>query len=191
MRLGLFGGRFDPPHVGHLLAAQGALEALELDELWFIPAKAPPHKPAHAGAEDRYQMLLLATLSHPQFVVSRLELDREGPSYTFDTVAQVRAQRPQATLFFITGADAYADIATWHRATELVRSVNMVAVPRPGYTLSNVASPFKEALHLLSTRACEVSSTEIRTRLAQGQTVRYLTSELVETYLEKRALYRQ
>jgi nicotinate-nucleotide adenylyltransferase len=190
VRLGLFGGRFDPPHIGHLLAAQGVLEALALDELWFVPAKAPPHKPTQAGAEDRYQMLVLATLTHPQLRVSRLELERRGVSYTFDTVTQVRAQYPHARLFFITGADAYAEIASWHRAAELVRLVDMVAIPRSGYTLSNVASPFKEAVYPLALRACDVSSTEIRTRLAQGRPVRYLVPELVETYLEKRALYR-
>jgi nicotinate-nucleotide adenylyltransferase len=190
-RLGLFGGRFDPVHLGHLLAAQGALEALSLDELWFVPAKTPPHKAAWASAEDRFQMLLLATSSHPRFVVSRLELDREGPSYTFDTVTQVRALRPEATLFFITGQDAYAEIESWYRARDLLGAVNMVAVTRPGYTLETLGPAYRGALQTLATRACEISSTEIRARLARHQSVRYLVPELVETYLERHALYHQ
>lgn len=191
MRLGLFGGRFDPPHLGHLLAAQGALEALGLDELWFVPAKTPPHKPVVAGADARAQMLLLATLPNPAFRVSRLELGRDGPSYTFDTVSQVRRERPGDTLFFITGTDAYADVASWHRARDLVGVVNMVAVARPGYTLGDMDAPFRERVHVLPTRLCDISSTDIRTRLARGESVRYLVPELVETYLDRTALYRQ
>lgn len=191
MRLGLFGGRFDPPHLGHLLAAQGALEALALDELWFVPAKTPPHKPAVAGAGDRAQMLVLATLSNPAFRVNRLELERSGPSYTFDTVLQVRRERPGDTLFFVTGVDAYAEIASWHRARDLVDVVNMVAVARPGYTLGDMDAPFRERVQTLPTRLCDVSSTDIRTRLARRESVRYLVPELVETYLDRTALYRQ
>ena len=134
-----------------------------MSELWFIPAQTPPHKPAVASAEQRAQMLLLATLSNPAFRVSRLELERSGPSYTFDTVARVKAERPDATLFFITGADAYADIASWHRARELVDQVHMVAVARPGYTLEGVEATFREHVRSLETRLCDISSTDIRT----------------------------
>ena len=191
MRLGLFGGRFDPPHLGHLLAAQAAFETLHLDELWFIPAQTPPHKPAVASAEHRAQMLLLATLSNPAFRVDRTELERSGPSYTFDTVSQLKAERPDDTLFFITGADAYAEIATWHRALELVERVHMVAVARPGYTLDEMEATFREHVRILETRLCDVSSTDIRTRLGRLESVRYLIPELVETYLDRTALYRQ
>ena len=190
MRLGLFGGRFDPPHIGHLLAAQSAFEALGLDELWFIPAKTPPHKPALASADARVQMLLLATLSNPVFEVSRLELLRDGPSYTFDTVMETKKQRPDATLFFITGVDAYADVASWHRAHELVRAVDMVTVARPGYTLRDLEPAFRR-VQTLETRLCDVSSTEIRSRLNRRESVRYLLPELVETYLDRTSLYRQ
>ena len=191
MRLGLFGGRFDPPHLGHLLAAQAAFETLRLDELWFVPAQTPPHKPAVASAEHRAQMLLLATLSNPAFRVSRLELERSGPSYTFDTVSRVKAERPDDTLFFVTGVDTYADIATWHRAHELVDQVHMVAVARPGYTLEGVEATFQERVRSLETRLCDISSTDIRTRLGRLESVRYLIPELVETYLDRTALYRQ
>jgi len=191
VRLGLFGGRFDPPHIGHLLAAQGALEVLKLDELWFVPAKTPPHKPAVASAEQRAQMLALATRSNPVFQVSRLELRRNGPSYTFDTVLETKKLRPHDELFFITGVDAYADIASWHRARELVETVHMVAVARPGYTLRSLEPMFRQRVQTLKTRLCEVSSTEIRSRLNRSQSVRYLVPELVETYLDRTALYRQ
>ncbi len=191
MRLGLFGGRFDPVHTGHLLAAQGAFEALELDQLWFIPAKSPPHKPAVGSPEDRLQMLVLATLSNPAFRVERLELDRLGPSYTFDTVCDIKTLRPDDTLFFVTGADAAADLPTWHRAEELIEKVNMVALARPGYTIGGLEPPFRRCIQTLNTRLCEVSSTEIRSRLSRHQSVRYLVPELVETYLDRTALYRQ
>ena len=191
MRLGLFGGRFDPVHAGHLMVAQRALEILRLDELWFIPAKTPPHKQAAAAAEKRYEMLLLATNTHPRFFVSRLEIERTGASYTFDTVAEVRAQRPSDALFFITGADAYAEIASWHRARELVSSVSVVALSRPKYTLEDVEPFFKERVRLLDTPLWEVSSTEIRRRLTQEESVRYLVPEPVESYLAKNPLYHQ
>ena len=189
MRLGLFGGRFDPPHLGHLLIAQGALEELRLDRLLFLPSPTPPHKSALAGAEARYEMTVLATAGHPNFFASRLELGRPGPSYTFDTVAEVRRTHPKAQLFFITGADAYREIHTWHRAEELVNSVNMVVAPRPGYTLEALEAPF-EGAQVLNTRLCEVSSTEVRARLAEGRSVRYLVPQIVESYLVKSHLYR-
>jgi len=191
MRLGLFGGRFDPPHIGHLLAAQGALEALDLGELWFVPAQTPPHKPAAASPQHRLQMLRLATEGNPHFRVSDLELERPGPSYTFDTVAGVRAQDPERELFFITGLDAYAEIANWHRARELVEAVNMVAVARPGYNLEALAPFFRQRVQVLPARLCDVSSTEIRTRLASNRTVRYLVPDPVGVYLDEHALYRE
>ncbi len=173
------------------MAAQAALEALDLDELWFIPAQTPPHKPAVASAADRVQMLMLATLPNPAFRVSRLELGRSGPSYTFDTVSQIRAERPDDALFFITGTDAYADVASWHRARELVSTVHMVALARPGYTLDGMEPTFRDRVRILETRLCDISSTDIRTRLGRLESVRYLIPELVETYLDRTALYRQ
>ncbi len=191
MRLGLFGGRFDPVHIGHLLAAQEAFEALGLDELWFIPAKSPPHKPAVASPEDRLQMLVLATLSNPAFVVQGLELARPGPSYTFDTVCEIKRLRPRATLFFIAGIDAAAEFASWYRAEELSTLINTVALARPGYTTADLGPPFRGRIQTLNTRLCDVSSTEVRSRLSRHRSVRYLVPELVETYLDRTALYRQ
>ena len=191
MRLGLFGGRFDPPHIGHLLAAQSAFEALVLEELWFIPAKAPPHKPAVAPAEMQLEMLRLALGDNPAFKVNDLELARPGPSYTYDTVMKIKGERPDDDIFFLTGADAYREIATWHRAEELTEAVAMVALARPGYTLGKLAAPFGERVTSLQTRLCDVSSTEIRLRQRHAQSVRYLVPEAVEMYLDRNDLYRQ
>lgn len=190
-RLGLFGGRFDPPHLGHLLVAQEAFDALALDELWFVPAQSPPHKPAWASAEHRFNMTLLATASQPAFRVSRLELARPGPSYTYDTVAQVKEDEPGVKLFFITGMDAYADIESWHRAPELLGAVKMVAVSRPGASLSGLPEAYRERVMLLDRLKVDISSTEVRRRLSKGKSVRYLVPEPVETYLGKYHLYRQ
>jgi nicotinate-nucleotide adenylyltransferase len=191
MRLGLFGGRFDPPHLGHLLAAEQSREALSLDAVWFIPAPSPPHKPAIAGPEHRYAMTMLATVSHPRFSVSRIELDRQGPSYTFDTVQQIRAAEPGAELFLIAGADAYRDIAGWHRAKELVRQVNIMVVARPGYNLAQLEPDFRARVRVVAISGCDISSTEIRNRLKEGRSIRYLVPESVESYLVRHHLYRQ
>ncbi len=173
------------------MVAQRALEVLRLDALWFIPAKTPPHKEAAAAPEARFEMLLLATNAHPQFHVSRLEIERTGASYTFDTVSKVRAERPNDELFFITGADAYREISSWHRARELVSSVSVVALSRPNYTVNEVEPYFKERVRILDTPLWEVSSTEVRRRLAHRESVRYLVPEPVESYLAKNPLYRQ
>lgn len=188
-RLGLFGGRFDPPHLGHLRVAQEALERLELDAVWFVPAQTPPHKPAQASAEDRFVMTVLATLTTPAFFVSRAELRRPGPSFTIDTVSSVQAQHPGAALYFITGVDAYADIASWHRAPELVETVTMVAVSRPGYSLAALPAAYREKVTLLERVDIELSSTEVRRRLREGRSVRFLVPDPVENYLGKYHLY--
>lgn len=190
MRLGLFGGRFDPPHLGHLRLAEEALEQLELEVLFFIPALAPPHKPTVAPAGARCDMLTLATTDHPRFALSRLELERGGPSYTFDTVRAIKGEHPEAELFFLTGADAYGEIASWHRARELVSEVHMVAASRRGYTLETLEPFFKRRVRHLDTPLLEVSSSDIRKRIKGGRSVRYLVPELVESYLVKHHLYR-
>lgn len=185
----MFGGRFDPPHLGHLLLAQQAVELLMLDELWFVPAKAPPHKATVASAEHRFMMVNLATLSNPCFKVSRIELDRQGPSYSVDTVLDIKTRLPDAQIFFLTGVDAYADIASWQRAEEIVNMAHMIALPRPGYTLEELTPFFKERVTVLQARQIEISSTDIRARMQAGKSVRYLVPELVENYFAKESLY--
>lgn len=189
MKLGVFGGRFDPPHIGHMLMAQDALEALELGALWLIPAMSPPHKPAVASAPERLEMLRLAA-RHPAFYVSDIELRREGASYTYDTLCAVRALYPDAELYFIAGMDALAALDSWHRADEIFDVANVVALERPGYTQQALPAHFKHRIRVLENRRCDVSSSEIRERLYAGRSVRYLLPEAVETYLERTSLYR-
>ena len=189
MRIGLFGGRFDPPHLGHLLLAEQAREALVLDRVWFLPAGDPPHKPAVAAGHHRAEMTRLATADHPDFDVDEMELDRSGPSYTIDTVTALSAAHPESTFLYLVGADAYAEIATWHRAEELVARVPMVVLPRPGTDLSGLASPFREAARSLQAIPFGVSSTLVRRRVAEGHSLRYLVPPAVVRYLRRHALY--
>lgn len=189
MRLGLLGGRFDPPHLGHLLLAEQALEALELDEVWLITAKTPPHKGTQTPAEHRYAMTVLAAGDHPRVRVSRRELEREGTSYTVDTVADVRASHPDADLHLILGADAAADLDTWHRPDELVRLCQVVAFPRPGSVEPELPDALAGAVRFVEGRRFEVSGTEIRRRIASGRSVRYLLPPAVEAYVRKHGFY--
>lgn len=189
MRLGLFGGRFDPVHIGHLIAAERAREELELDELWFVPAKAPPHKRVVAPAEDRLAMLRAATAGNPAFRVSELELRRPGTSYTIDTLEAVRAEMPRAKLYFVTGVDAVRDLADWRRPGDVVECAHVVALPRPGATLTGLAPELRRRIRVLATPLIEVSGSEIRARRRRGKSIRYLVPEPVERYLAATDLY--
>ena len=136
-------------------------------------------------------MAVLATASNARFKVSRIEIERAGPSFTFDTLQEVRAMQPKAELYFITGIDAYRDVHTWHRATEMVTLAQMVAVPRPSYDLNTLEPFFRERLRVLDAPLCGISSTEIRRRIQEHRSIRYLVPEPVESYLAKHDLYRQ
>lgn len=186
MRIGLFGGSFDPIHLGHLLAASEAADALALERILFVVAARPPHKTPVAPAEARYEMVLLATAEDRRFFASRLELDRPGPSYTVDTLEEARRLFPGDELFFITGADAYRDVLTWKEGHRLPELATLVAVARPGYDLSTMPVPVVP-LHVPEVG---ISSTEIRRRLREGRSVRHWVPLSVEVYLEKHALYR-
>lgn len=190
MRVGLLGGRFDPPHLGHLLLAEEALESLQLDELWLVPAKAPPHKSAAATAEHRHAMTLLAAADHPRLRVSRLELDRDGSSYTVDTLATVRADLPDADLFLILGADAVAELPSWHRPADLVDLAQVVAFPRGGEDRPELPEDLAPSVRFEAGRRFDCSATEIRERFRAGRSVRYLIRPDVEAYARKHGLYR-
>ncbi|AEG34192.1 nicotinate-nicotinamide nucleotide adenylyltransferase [Thermus parvatiensis] len=186
MRIGLFGGSFDPIHLGHLLAASQAQEVLGLDRVLFVVAARPPHKVPVAPAEARYEMTLLAVAEDPRFTVSRLELDRPGPSYTVDTLREARRLFPEDELFFITGADAYRDVLAWKEGERLPEYATLVAVARPGYPLKEAPLPVVP----LFVPEVGISSTEIRRRLKEGRSVRYWVPRAVEVYIEKHGLYR-
>ena len=164
MRIAIFGGTFDPIHSAHLVMAHEAAEAFALDRVLFIPAGNPPHKEAGASFEDRFRMVQLACGADPRFQPSRIEAGVEK-SYSIHTIERLIA--PDQTLFFIIGADAFADIRTWHRWQDVVRSVEFIVVTRPGHVYD---SPPGARVHRLETVALPVSSSEIRQELSKGQT---------------------
>lgn len=196
-RLGIMGGTFDPIHFGHLVTAEQAREALGLDLVLFMPAGSPAFKQdAHVSdAEDRYAMTVLATAANPSFDASRFEIDRSGVTYTIDTLRMLRAYYPpNVKLFFITGADAILEIVTWHDAGEMAGLATFIAATRPGYDISVAsariaASGFEFDVRYIEIPALAISSTNIRQRVAEGKSVRYLTSESVIGYIRKNGLY--
>jgi nicotinate-nucleotide adenylyltransferase len=195
MRIGLMGGTFDPVHYGHLVIAEVARDEFSLDQVVWIPAGDPPHKKDYAVTpqEHRYAMVVLATAANARFVVSRLELERQGPSYTIDTIRSLQQARPGTELFFITGADAILEILTWHRHADLIRTCRFIAVTRPGYDLSRMGAilppDYLRQISTLTAPGVDISSTSIRERLRTGAPVRYLVPDVVEAYLRKHRLY--
>jgi nicotinate-nucleotide adenylyltransferase len=193
MRLGVMGGTFDPIHHGHLVAASEVADRFGLDEVVCVPTGQPWQKSERevSRAEDRYLMTVVATASNPRFTVSRVDIDRGGPTYTADTLMDLRAERPDAELYFITGADALAQILSWHRLDELFRLAHFVGVTRPGYELEDDHLPDGTAVTLVEVPAMAISSTDCRRRVAEGHPVWYLVPDGVVQYISKRGLYRE
>ncbi|NOW01919.1 nicotinate-nucleotide adenylyltransferase [Isoptericola chiayiensis] len=190
-RLGVMGGTFDPIHHGHLVAASEAAALLDLDEVVFVPTGKPTFKQDTrvSSAEDRYLMTVIATASNPRFTVSRVDIDRPGLTYTVDTLRDLRTARPDADLYFITGADAIEQILTWKDADELWRKAHFVAVTRPGHPLTVEGLP-RDGVTTLEVPALAISSTDCRRRAAAGQPVWYLVPDGVVQYIAKHGLYR-
>ncbi|MEV7024922.1 nicotinate-nucleotide adenylyltransferase [Kitasatospora sp. NPDC093558] len=189
-RLGVMGGTFDPIHHGHLVAASEVASAFHLDEVIFVPTGQPWQKSDRqvTPAEDRYLMTVIATAENPQFSVSRIDIDREGPTYTVDTLRDLHAQHPDADLFFITGADALAQILSWRDSDELFSLAHFIGCTRPGHTLSDAGLPVG-GVSLVEVPALAISSTDCRNRVAKGEPVWYLVPDGVVRYIDKRALY--
>ena len=185
------GGTFDPIHHGHLVAASEVQAWFGLDEVVFVPTGQPWQKTERevSPAEDRYLMTVIATASNPRFSVSRVDVDREGPTYTIDTLTDLHRQRPDAELFFITGADALAQILSWRDSDRFLRLAHFVGVTRPGFTLADGHLP-SGAVSLVEIPALAISSTDCRDRVARGMPVWYLVPDGVVQYIEKRRLYR-
>ncbi|MFJ1701887.1 nicotinate-nucleotide adenylyltransferase [Kitasatospora sp. NPDC088346] len=189
-RLGVMGGTFDPIHHGHLVAASEVASAFHLDEVIFVPTGQPWQKldRAVSAAEDRYLMTVIATAENPQFSVSRIDIDRDGPTYTVDTLRDLHALHPDDELFFITGADALAQILSWRDSEELFELAHFIGCTRPGHTLSDAGLPVGR-VSLVEVPALAISSTDCRDRVAKGEPVWYLVPDGVVRYIDKRALY--
>lgn len=195
------GGTFDPIHNGHLVAGSEVAHRFDLDEVIFVPTGRPWQKAGDARevspAEDRYLMTVIATASNPRFSVSRVDVDREGNTYTVDTLRDLRRALPDAELFFITGADALESILSWQDFDELFSLAHFVGVSRPGYELSatHLAKHLRElppdTLQMLEIPALAISSTECRARAGAGRPVWYLVPDGVVQYIAKRGLYRR
>ncbi|WP_307044778.1 nicotinate-nucleotide adenylyltransferase [Agromyces ramosus] len=188
-RLGVMGGTFDPIHHGHLVAASEVAQSLDLDEVIFVPTGEPSYKTDVTPAEHRYLMTVIATASNPRFTVSRVDIDRSKPTFTIDTLRDIRRERRDADLYFITGADAIAQILSWKDVDELWELAHFVAVSRPGHVLSVSGLP-EQDVSLLEVPALAISSTDCRDRVRRGFPVWYLVPDGVVQYISKHHLYR-
>jgi nicotinate-nucleotide adenylyltransferase len=190
-RVGIMGGTFDPIHHGHLVAASEVASLFSLDEVVFVPTGEPYQKSTRrvSPAEHRYLMTVIATASNPRFWVSRVDIDRPGPTYTVDTITDIAEQRPDSELYFITGADALAQILSWRNAEGALKLAHFVGVTRPGYDLSAEHLPI-DSVTLLDVPAMAISSSGCRERVAEGRPVWYLVPDGVVQYINKHNLYR-
>lgn len=198
MKVGIMGGTFDPIHNGHLILAEAVNDTLKLDEVLFIPSARPPHKSRGdiISPEHRLAMTILATCSHPKFRVSTIEIMRTGPSYAVDTIDALKREYAQGTEFyFILGADAALELSTWHNAQELIEKCNFIVATREGteIDIKAVEAQFgksaKGHIHRVETPKIEISSTDIRDKIKQGRSIRYLVPNTVEAYIRKEHLY--
>ena len=192
-RVGVMGGTFDPIHHGHLVAASEVQAWFVLDEVVFVPTGAPWQKADRevAPAEDRYLMTVIATAANPRFRVSRVDIDRAGPTYTIDTLRDLGEQHPDADLYFITGADALANIFTWRDVDELFALANFVGCTRPGYSMDSgmLHNLPHDRVTLVEIPALAISSSDCRERKQRGEPVWYLVPDGVVQYIAKHDLY--
>ncbi|RBP99515.1 nicotinate-nucleotide adenylyltransferase [Bifidobacterium xylocopae] len=192
-RLGIMGGTFDPIHNGHLVAASEVAWVYDLDEVVFVPTGRPVFKLDQqvTNAEDRYLMTVIATASNPKFTVSRVDIDRPGVTYTIDTLRDIHAMRPDCELYFISGADAVAEIMRWKDAGHMWDLAHFVAVSRPGYSssLKGLELP-AHRVDMIEIPALSISSTDVRRRAARSMPVWYLVPDGVVQYINKHGLYR-
>jgi nicotinate-nucleotide adenylyltransferase len=199
MRIGIFGGTFDPVHLGHLIMAEQSREQALLDEVWFVPSARPPHKLDRPVTpfDRRAEMLQLAVAGHKSFRVETLERDRPGPSYTADTLADLHAREPEAELFLILGADSLVDLPRWYEPRRVAELATLLVLARPGWDVWPSAQ-LAEALGVEEGRVrlqrvisplIEISSRDLRGRAAAGRSLRYLVPRAVEVYVREKRLY--
>jgi nicotinate-nucleotide adenylyltransferase len=194
MRQGIFGGTFNPIHIGHLIVAQDALDALKLDRVLFIPSATPPHKTpeALAPAEDRLRMIKAAIAGNKRFAVSDIEINRGGPSYSIDTLRTLRKRQPSSEWFFIIGADSLVELHKWKDIDELAKLCAFAVVGRPRVRIARtkLRLPKSVSWRQVDSHLIDISSTEIRQRARTGQSIRYLVPDAVVAYIHNRSLYR-
>ena len=201
MRLGIFGGTFDPIHLGHLILAEHCREACRLDRVLFIPAGQPPHKSDRqiTPGEQRMEMVELAIAGHAAFAASSIELDRQGPSYSAETLAEVARQNAGAELFFLMGSDSLTELPSWYQPDRIASLATLVVARRPGSGQPNVTQlravigpSATESLmqHVVDIPLIEIASSAIRARVAAGQSIRFMLPRAVECYIEGHRLYR-
>jgi nicotinate-nucleotide adenylyltransferase len=195
--IGIMGGTFDPIHYGHLIIGEEPRRRFGLEKVIFVPAGDPPHKKDYdvSAKEHRYAMTVLATASHPDFECSRMEMDRPGPSYSVDTIRQIkRDYGTDMQVYFITGADAILEILTWHEHDKLKSLCKFIAATRPGYDLDElkhrVPKDYLDQTVFLEVPGVHISSTDLRARIAEGEPIKYMVPESIEAYILKSGLYR-
>ncbi len=192
MKVGIFGGTFDPVHFGHLLLAEQAREAASLHEIWFIPAGEPPHKQGKplTPAEERKKMVELAVEGHPQFKVNPIELLRSGPSYTVDTIMELKKQNPHVEFFLLVGADMVKNLPKWYKIKEIIQNVHVIGLGRPGVDHDALPEFIEERLMWIPDAVeTNISSSIIRKRLMLNRSVRYLVPDSVYKYIKEQGLY--
>ncbi len=197
-KIGIMGGTFDPIHLGHLVIAEFARNLFALDQVIFVPTNLPPHKGciSVANSEHRYNMVQLAIRNNDVFTISRIEVDRKGPSYTIDTLRAIKETDGEAELFFIIGADAVAEIMTWKNVAGVMQICNFLAANRPGYKeeellkkLNGFPPEYRQRITTFEIPALDLSSTEIRMLVKKGLPIKYLVPEQVEKYIIEHHLY--
>jgi nicotinate-nucleotide adenylyltransferase len=196
MRLGLLGGTFDPIHLGHLILAEQCREACNLERVWFVVAGMPPHKPAgRTAVAHRLEMVRIATAGHPAFRVSEIETSRPGPHYSVETLESVRRDQPDDQLFFLIGADSLSDLPSWREPARIARMATIVVVNRPGIEVIEPGKlpdfgPGSHPLVSVTIPSIGIASTDLRGRLSEGRSIRYMVPRGVEAYIEAQGLYR-
>lgn len=189
-RLGVLGGTFDPIHIGHLIAATEARHAFRLDRVLFVPAGKPWQKSEYSDAEDRFMLTTLAVAADPGFAVSRIELDRKGPTYTIDTLRELRGFYGDVEIFFIAGADAVSQLGSWKGIEELGELTEIIALARPGHELTELeGGPGWPKIHRLAMPLIEISATEIRRRVRAQEPIDYQVPRTVAAYISEQGLY--
>lgn len=192
VRIGIMGGVFDPIHIGHLFTAEEARINYCLDKVIFVPCLNPTHKRNDRVTDVRHRLKMsyLATESNPYFEVSKIEINRSGPSYTIDTIKEFRSIYGwDAKIFFITGADAFLEIESWYKKEELLTMCQFVAATRPGYDLDKLHNNFKKVLKIMEIPLLAISSTDIRNRIRNSLSIKYIVLEEVRDYIYRNELY--